>query len=128
LLLITLLATRPESLSPNVVVAKQSLLRSTEDAPTPQTPETPAQVNIPDARAIPSGPLKVKYASPAPNIAPIQPDPTPVPVEAVVTRGDKTYQPKFYSGHSERLAVALNQAVPIKLSWPGDKDRKSTRL
>lgn len=117
LLLITLFATRPNWHSPNVVVARQNLLHSTQDAPTPQTP---SQANIPDTRAIPSGPLKVKFASPAPKIASALSDPTPVPVEAVVTRGDKTYQPKFYSGHSERLAVALNQTVPIRLSWPGD--------
>jgi hypothetical protein len=69
---------------------------------------------------VPSGPLKVQYASPPPKIAPEIPAPTPVPVHAVVRRNDKTYSPKFYAGHSERLAAALNERVPIQLSWPDE--------
>jgi hypothetical protein len=67
------------------------------------------------------GSLKVQYASPAPKIAPLLLGPASVPVQAIVTRGGgKTYAPKFYSGRSERMAVKHGQAVPIRLSWPGD--------
>lgn len=65
--------------------------------------------------------LIVQYDSPPPHIAPVIPDPTPVPAQAVVKHGDKPYSPKFYSGHSERLAVALNETVPVEISWPEDK-------
>ena len=50
----------------------------------------------------------------------MKPEPTAVPVQAVVTRNEKAYQPKFYAGRSERLAVHPNEAVPIKLSWSDD--------
>jgi hypothetical protein len=69
---------------------------------------------------VPNGPLKVEYASPPPKIAPIIPDPTPVPAQAIVRRGDQDYVPQFHAGHSERIAAKLNQAIPIKVSWPGD--------
>jgi len=70
--------------------------------------------------AIPSGPLKVQYASPAPKIAPIIPDPTPAPIQAVVNLGKKAYSPRFYSARSERLAIKAQDSVPIKVSWPED--------
>jgi hypothetical protein len=119
ILLIMLFATRPKWLSPNVGVAKQNILHSTQDTPIPQTP---AQANAPDTRAAPTGPLDVEYASPAPQIAPPLPEATAAQVQAVVTRDKKSYSPKFYSGRSERMAVGLNQTVPIQLSWPGDNE------
>ena len=76
----------------------------------------PATVNAPAA----SPKLVVQYASPPPHIEPVRIDPTPVPVQAVVTRGDKPYSPKFNAGRSERLAIELNRTVPIQLSWPED--------
>lgn len=64
--------------------------------------------------------LVVHYASPPPQIAPLVPDSTPVPVQAVITRGNKPYSPKISPGGSERIRVALNETVPIHLSWPDD--------
>lgn len=64
--------------------------------------------------------LVVQYASPPPVIAPPRRAPTPIPVQAVVTREDKPYKPKFFSGQSERLRVSHNRSVPVQLSWPDD--------
>jgi hypothetical protein len=83
-------------------------------------PATTAKAAAVGTVNLPTGPLKVKYASPPPKIAPVAADPTPIPVQAVVTRKDKPYTPNFYAGQSERLAVQSNEQVPIELSWPGD--------
>ncbi len=46
--------------------------------------------------------------------------PTPVPGQASVKLGEKSLSPKNNAGHFERIAVKLNQSVPIQLSWPED--------
>jgi hypothetical protein len=78
------------------------------------------QIDSSGTRAIPSGPLKVEFESPAPRIAAETPAPATAPVQAIVRRGSKTLTPQFYSGQSERITVALNETIPIRLSWPDD--------
>jgi hypothetical protein len=71
-----------------------------------------------------SQPRFVDYASPPPSIAPVIAETTPEPAQAKIVRGDATYTPKFYAGHSERLTVAPKQTVPVQLSWPNDTGHK----
>jgi hypothetical protein len=73
-------------------------------------------------QAAPSKPLRLAYASPAPNIAPAISSPPPVPVQATIQGKSSTYSPKFNVGRSERMAVSANQIVPVTLSWPEDKE------
>jgi hypothetical protein len=67
-----------------------------------------------------NGPLKVEYASPAPKIAPVRPDPAPPAGKAALTVGNKAISPANYSGRYERVAVRSGQAVTVQLSWPDD--------
>src|SRR5260370_24837527 len=75
--------------------------------------------------AIPTGPLQVENSSPAPNIAPIQPTPAPVAVQATVFGKKEHYSPKFFSARSERMAVPLNPTPPIHLARPQDTSQSA---
>jgi hypothetical protein len=70
--------------------------------------------------AVNASPLKVEYASPAPKIAQLQPDPTPPPGKAEVVVGEKSISPPNYNGSYERVAVQSGARVPVQVSWPND--------
>lgn len=95
--------------------------------PPPKSTENPEKYKIESGRGAqttagipPKKILEIQYASPAPRIAPLLRDPKPADAQVTITRGERSYSPKFYSGHSERLAAKLNDTVPIQISWPED--------
>lgn len=65
--------------------------------------------------------LVVQYASAPPRIAPPQPEPTPAKGEAIVALNGRAIQPENNGGQFERVAIGMNETVPIRLSWPEDK-------
>lgn len=59
-----------------------------------------------------------------PYVTQAVPEPTPSRAQAVLRHGTKTYQPRFYSGQSERIAVGLNENLPVQISWPNDTEHR----
>lgn len=104
-----------------------------------QRPESPEIANIPNtvkdlarnsqtgtqqpvtSNTVHPGPLEVEYASPAPQIAPMQPEATPASAKAQIAVEDKFLSPPNHGGHFERIAVVANQPVNIALSWLDDQ-------
>lgn len=88
-----------------------------------QTAERQAAVASTDqsaSSAPPAAPGPVQYASAAPRIALPHAEPTPAKGEAYVELNGRSLKPENHAGQFQRVAVRLNQRVPVRLSWPDD--------